>query len=546
MLGTERTAVAASERRTFRCAIYTRKSSEHGLEQDFNSLDAQREAAEAYIKSQAHEGWKLIKTHYDDGGLSGGTLERPALQSLLVDIQARKIDIVVVYKVDRLTRSLADFAKLVELFEGHGVSFVSVTQQFNTTTSMGRLTLNILLSFAQFEREIAGERIRDKFAASRRKGMWMGGTIPLGYNVHDRKLIVNEAEAETVRLIFARHLLLGCVSKLRADLDRKGVWSKQRILTSGRVLGGCSFDRGALYHLLRNRIYRGKVIHKGIAYPGEQSAIVDEELWNAVQAKLSGNLARRRTARIESGAVLGGLIFDDRGNCMSPTYTTHLGSRYRYYVSQARLRGNREGSRPRIGADDVERLIVEQLFRRQRRDDLAADITNGVWSAETRELILTMVDRVIVHHDEIEVAHKIKGECGTAASIDGEDKNEGQNALRLPLPPHRPRERREILIPGNSGTQPRRIDQALILALARARIWMCALQQSEFVKSAEIAKRFGLSDAHVRRLLRLAYLAPDIVEAIVEGRQPRILTVKLLLKGISLDWADQRAAFGFH
>jgi len=536
--------VAANERKAFRCAVYTRKSSEHGLEQDFNSLDAQREAAEAYIRSQAHEGWKLIKTHYDDGGLSGGTLERPALQSLLVDIQARKIDIVVVYKVDRLTRSLADFAKLVELFEGHGVSFVSVTQQFNTTTSMGRLTLNVLLSFAQFEREIAGERIRDKFAASRRKGMWMGGTIPLGYDVYDRKLILNEAEAETVRLIFARYLVLGCVSKLRADLDQKGVWSKQRILASGRVLGGCSFARGALYHLLRNRIYRGEVMHKGIAYPGEQSAIVDEELWNAVQAKLSGNLTRHRKTRIESGALLGGLIFDDRGNRMAPTYTMRRGSRYRYYVSQARLRGNREGSRPRIGADDVERLIVEQLFRRQRRDGLAADITNGVWSAETRELILTMVDRVIVHHDEIEVAHKIKG--GNAASIDGEDKNEGQNTLRLPLPPHRPRERREILIPGNSGTQPRRIDQALILALARARIWMCALRQAEFVDTAEIAQRFGLSDAHVRRLLRFAYLAPDIVEAIVEGRQPRILTVKLLLKSIPLDWADQRAAFGFH
>ena len=537
--------MAANERKAFRCAVYTRKSSEHGLEQDFNSLDAQREAAEAYIKSQAHEGWKLIKTHYDDGGLSGGTLERPALQSLLVDIQARKIDIVVVYKVDRLTRSLADFAKLVELFERHGVSFVSVTQQFNTTTSMGRLTLNVLLSFAQFEREIAGERIRDKFAASRRKGLWMGGTIPLGYDVQDRKLIVNEAEAETVRLIFARYLVLGCVSKLRADLDQRGVWSKQRILTSGRVLGGCSFDRGALYHLLRNRIYRGEVMHKGIAYPGEQSAIVDEELWNAVQAKLSGNLMKRRQARIESGALLGGLIFDDRGNRMAPTYTMRRGSRYRYYVSQAQLRGKREGSRPRIGADDVERLILEQLCRRQRRNDLAADITNGVWSAEARELILTMVDRVIVHRDEIEVAHKIKGEGGNAASIDGDDKNEGRNTFRLPLPPPRPRERREILIPGNSGTQPRRIDQALILALARARLWMRALRQAEFVDTAEIAQRFGLSDAHVRRLLRFAYLAPDIVEAIVEGRQPRILTVKLLLKSIPLDWADQRAAFGF-
>src|SRR5215510_752697 len=295
--------VVANERKVLRCAIYTRKSSEHGLEQDFNSLDAQREAGEAYIKSQAHEGWKLIKAHYDDGGLSGGTLQRPALQLLLTDIRARKIDVVVVYKVDRLTRSLADFAKLVDLFEAHGVSFVSVTQQFNTTTSMGRLTLNVLLSFAQFEREVAGERIRDKFAASRRKGMWMGGTIPLGYDVKDRKLTVNEAEAKTVRLIFQRYLALGCVSKLQIDLDRKGIRSKRRILTSGQVQGGCSFARGALYHLLRNRIYRGEVVHKGIAYPGEHEPIVNAELWNTVQARLSANLGRRRHARIESGAL---------------------------------------------------------------------------------------------------------------------------------------------------------------------------------------------------------------------------------------------------
>jgi site-specific DNA recombinase len=273
-----RTAVAANERKYLRCAIYTRKSSEHGLEQDFNSLDAQREAAEAYIKSQAHEGWRGLKAHYDDGGLSGGTLERRGLQSLLTDIRARKIDVVVVYKVDRLTRSLADFAKLVELFEAHGVSFVAVTQQFNTTTSMGRLTLNVLLSFAQFEREVAGERIRDKFAASRRKGMWMGGTIPLGYDIKDRKLVVNEEEAARVRLIFRQYLAVGCITKLRADLEQRGVRTKQRVLTSGAVQGGCSFGRGALYHLLQNRIYRGEVVHKGVVYPGKHKAIVDEEL----------------------------------------------------------------------------------------------------------------------------------------------------------------------------------------------------------------------------------------------------------------------------
>ena len=536
--------MVANERKILRCAVYTRKSSEHGLEQDFNSLDAQREAAEAYIKSQTQEGWKLIKTQYNDGGLSGGTLQRPALQSLLGDIRARKIDVVVVYKVDRLTRSLADFAKLVELFEAHGVSFVSVTQQFNTTTSMGRLTLNVLLSFAQFEREIAGERIRDKFAASRRKGMWMGGTIPLGYDVRDRKLIMNEAEAETVRLIFQRYLTLGCVSRLRVDLDRKRVRSKQRILTSGRMLGGCSFGRGALYHLLRNRIYRGEVVHKGIAYPGEHEPIVKEELWNAVQARLSGNLTRRQRARIETGALLGGLIYDDRGNRMSPTYTVRRGNRYRYYTSQAHLRGGEAGSRPRIGADDVERLVVEELCRQQTRDGQVTDMATGVWSTEIRELVQTTVDRVLIRHDGIEITLKVKGMDHTGASIDGDNQSNSLTTVRLALPPPRPRERKEILVSGTSGTQPHRIDQALILALARARSWMRRLRRGEFVDTAETAQRFGLSDAHVRRLLRFAYLAPDIMEAIIEGRQPRTLTVKLLLRGIPLDWADQRAAFG--
>jgi hypothetical protein len=374
-------------------------------------------------------------------------------------------------------RSLADFAKLVELFEAHGVSFVSVTQQFNTTTSMGRLTLNVLLSFAQFEREIAGERIRDKFAASRRKGMWMGGTIPLGYDVRDRKLIVNEAEADTVRLIFQRYLALGCVSRLRVDLDRQGVRSKQRILTSGRVLGGASFGRGALYHLLRNRIYRGEVLHKGIAYPGEHEAIVNEELWNAVQARLSGNLTRRRQSRLETGALLGGLIFDDRGNRMSPTYTVRRGNRYRYYISQAQLRGGEAGSRARIGADEVERLVVGDLCGRQTRDPQAADMVTGVWSAEMRELVRSTIDRVVIHHDEVEIT--LKDTNGAGASIDGD--SHSNTTVRLALPLGRPRERKKILIPGNSGMQPRRIDQALILALARARSWMRKLRQGEFV-----------------------------------------------------------------
>jgi site-specific DNA recombinase len=535
--------VEANQRKILRCAVYTRKSSEHGLEQDFNSLDAQREAAEAYIKSQAHEGWKLIKTHYADGGLSGGTLERPALQTLLSDIRARKIDVVVVYKVDRLTRSLADFAKLVELFEAHGVSFVSVTQQFNTTTSMGRLTLNVLLSFAQFEREIAGERIRDKFAASRRKGMWMGGTIPLGYDVKDRKLTVNAVEAETVRLIFDRYLALGCVSKLKVDLDQKGIRSKQRSLTSGRVLGGCPFDRGALYHLLRNRIYRGEVVHKGVAYPGEHQPIVDGELWNAVQARLSANLTERRQARIASGALLAGVIFDDRGHRMSPTYTVRRRNRYRYYISQAQLRDGEPGSRPRIGADEVEQLVVQALCRQRGREDQMADGASGAWSADIRELVRTAIDRIVIRHDAIEIALKSNAVDPAGGFVNGDTQNERPTTVRLALPPARPRARKQIIVPGNSGTRPRRIDHELIRALARARSWMGMLQQGEFADTAEIAQRHGLSEPHVRRLLRFAYLAPDIVEAIVEGRQPRTLTVKLLLKGIPLDWSDQRVAF---
>src|SRR5439155_6473947 len=311
-----------SERRTLRCAIYTRKSSEHGLEQDFNSLHAQRESAEAYIKSQALEGWKLIRTPYDDGGLSGGTMERPSLQCLLADIAKNLIDVVVVYKVDRLTRSLTDFAKLVELFEAHGVSFVSVTQQFNTTTSMGRLTLNVLLSFAQFEREVAGERIRDKFAASRRKGMWMGGNIPLGYDVVGRRLVVNAAEAKTVKLIFERYLDLGCVRALRAELDRLSIRSKHRVAETGRSVGGGHFSRGALYYLLRNRVYRGEAVHKGVAHPGEHDAIIEEHLWEAVQAKLSAQNTKQGRARAESGALLMGVLCDDRGSRMSPSHTT--------------------------------------------------------------------------------------------------------------------------------------------------------------------------------------------------------------------------------
>ncbi|WP_084679058.1 recombinase family protein [Methylocystis sp. ATCC 49242] len=340
-----------------RCAIYTRKSSEEGLEQKLNSLDAQREACEAYVVSQRHASWKALPDMYGDAGHSGGTIERPALQRLLADVKARKVQIIVVYKVDRLTRSLADFAKIVDVLDAHNASFVSVTQQFSTTTSMGRLTLNMLLSFAQFEREIAGERIRDKIAASKAKGMWMGGTVPLGYDVRDRKLIVNASEASTVRMIFKRYAELGSLGLLKAELDAKGVVSKVRSGVGGvRLSGGNAFMRGPLYLMLQNRLYRGEVAHRGNVYPGQHEAIVDEELWQVVQDRLAAN---RRARSLGIGAdepsLLTGLIFDADNNRLSPSHAVKKGKRYRYYVSSTLIKGRRSAHRAgqRIPAGDI-------------------------------------------------------------------------------------------------------------------------------------------------------------------------------------------------
>src|ERR1700704_2508766 len=303
-----------------RCAIYTRVSTDQGLEQDFNSLDAQYDASQSYIRSQAHAGWTLLKAKYDDGGFSGGNTDRPALQRLLNDVQAGRVDVIVVYKVDRLTRSLADFAKLVELFDQHNVSFVSVTQQFNTTTSMGRLTLNVLLSFAQFEREVTSERIRDKIAASKRKGLWVGGMAPLGYETKDRKIVMVDEEAERVRTIFRRYLELGSLNHLMADLREQGIVTKLRSLKTGRRVGGIPFTRGPLAHFLRNRFYIGEVVFKGEVLPGEQPAIIDRDLFDAVQAKLNDQRNNHTIARGKSEALLIGHIYDDRGNRMTPTH----------------------------------------------------------------------------------------------------------------------------------------------------------------------------------------------------------------------------------
>ena len=341
------------------CAIYTRKSSEEGLEQGFNSLDAQREACEAYILSQKSQGWKLMGA-FDDGGFSGGNVERPGLRKLLADIVAKRFRVVVVYKVDRLTRSLADFAKLVEQFDAHGVSFVSVTQAFNTTTSMGRLTLNVLLSFAQFEREVTGERIRDKIGASKKKGMWMGGFAPIGYLPHERTLVVEEASAQRIRDVFKLYLDLGCVARLKVEVDRRG-WLTPLRPTHGPAAGGRNYSRGHLYRILANEIYIGQIVHKGVSHPGQHPAIIDTELWHAVQQQLATNAqeAGARTRAAEP-SLLVGLVFDDQGIRLTPSHTKKGARRYRYYIHPI---GTPTGEKPalRVPAQELESAVTDAV-----------------------------------------------------------------------------------------------------------------------------------------------------------------------------------------
>jgi site-specific DNA recombinase len=350
---------------TIRCAIYTRKSSEKGLQQEFNSLQAQREACEAFIDSQRHEGWICLRASYDDGGFSGATMDRPALQRLLADITAGRVDTVVVYKIDRLTRSLADFAKIVEILDARGASFVSVTQQFNTTTSMGRLTLNVLLSFAQFEREVIGERIRDKIAASKKKGMWMGGVPPFGYGVQDHKLVMIDSEADAVRLIFRLYAELGSVRLLKAELEARGIRSKSWTSASGRLVGGKPFSRGALYQMLQNRTYLGKIVHKGQFHRGEHTPIIDQPLWDAVQEQLAGNTARRQCGRrTRQPSLLAGMMFDGDGNRMTPSHAKN-GAHYRYYVSGSLFTKDRTETSAglRIPAVEIEQLVSARVHR---------------------------------------------------------------------------------------------------------------------------------------------------------------------------------------
>ena len=502
-----------------RCAVYTRKSSEEGLEQAFNSLHAQREACEAYIKSQAHEDWKLVKTAYDDGGLSGGSMERPALQRLLADVAAGRINVIVVYKVDRLTRSLADFARIVETLDGQGASFVSITQQFNTTTSMGRLTLNVLLSFAQFEREVTGERIRDKIAASKRKGMWMGGSLPLGYDVKDRELVVNEAEAKTVREIFETYVRLGTISGVQEDLRQRGILSKRWTSSTGRTWGGVNFGRGPLYWLLRNRVYVGQVAHKEQVHEGRQKAIVDRTLWEQAQELLSAkSVAREDRPITPGGRSLAGLLFDDSGNVMSPTYTVRRGRRYPYYVSQALLQNEkgRAGSVARVPAEEIERLIHRALG------------SDGE-ACSSAEALRNRVERVIVRTDRVEIVKAATDDAFAQA----EETPASRTVVVMAKLAHRNRAR--ILDDGSAGPNP-----ALMRALGRAHEWRGWMEQGEAMSYRAIAKRAGVTPSHVQTILPLAFLAPGLTRELLDGR--RQLHGQLMLRmrrGIPADWAQQ-------
>jgi site-specific DNA recombinase len=566
-----------------RCAIYTRKSSEEGLEQAFNSLDAQREACAAFVLSQKHEGWVVLPVLYDDGGFSGGTMDRPALQRLLGDIREGKVDVVVVYKIDRLTRSLFDFAKIVEAFDARRVSFVSITQQFNTTTSMGRLTLNVLLSFAQFEREVAGERIRDKIAASKKKGIWMGGFPSLDYDVQNRKLVVNEEEAGTVVHIFRRYVELRSVRVLQEELDAAEIRSKRRILADGTPFGGQKLSRGALYLMLQNCIYRGEITHKGNAYPAEHQPIVDKVLWDQVQSILGENRVDRATgADAKLPSLLAGLAFDETGERLTPSHAVKKGTRYRYYVSRSLIIGaaNDKSSGRRIPAANLESLVVDKLraFLSDRGailDAICHEHPNGAAQSRLiaraikiagelasltpdriRAMLMTLLSRVDIRPDCVEIGvHRSRlVELLGADSIDltmqrGTPDKEAKDILTLTVRARLQRVGREMKMLVENADDQTEADRALLRIVARAHdIQECLIQKSGLTLHA-IASQEHVTPGYVSRLLRLSSLAPDVITAIVNGKNPRQLTAKKLMRlalEIPVDWTAQRKLLGFH
>jgi site-specific DNA recombinase len=529
-----------------RCAIYTRKSSEEGLEQDFNSLHAQREACEAYVLSQVGEGWSALSAHYDDGGFSGGSMERPGLAALLRDIAAGKIDIVVVYKVDRLTRSLADFAKIVEQFDARGVSFVSVTQAFNTTSSMGRLTLNVLLSFAQFEREVTGERIRDKIAASKAKGMWMGGIPPLGYDFEDRKLVVNQAEAATVRLIFQRYLEVDSAYQLVEELKRDDIRSKAWTTARGKAVGGCLLTRGAVFHILASRVYRGEIVHKHKVYPGQHDAIISAELFEAVASKRKSRAVTRsqRLTKATSGA-LAGRIFDQTGAPMAPSFSYgRRGKVYRYYVAASIQRGSVRKAAgneiDRLSAPQTEAFAADLIGRLAGRPISISDLGTIVRRIEVRPTETHFVvdcDAFAPGDHPALVFQAIVSRLpvGDAAVVEP-----GSTDVRIVL-------RRRLKLRGGQksllgATYPTaRVDKALVAALRRVHGTLQRLGASPLT-DGQTGGATAVPSKHGRLLARLAFVRPDIQRNILEGALPADFTLKRFMASeVPLAWADQDA-----
>jgi site-specific DNA recombinase len=553
-----------------RCAIYTRKSTEDGLEQEFNSLDAQREACAAYVLSQRHEGWTLNPDLYDDGGFSGGSMDRPGLKRLLADIQAGKVDTIIVYKVDRLTRSLADFAKIVDVLDAAGASFVSITQSFNTTTSMGRLTLNVLLSFAQFEREVTGERIRDKIAASKKKGLWMGGPVPLGYEVQDRKLVVHESEAKLVRHIMQRYLEVGSVRDLIDVLAREGARTKVQVRTSTGHRGGVPFARGGLFHLLKNRIYRAFIIHKGVAHPGEHQAIVPEELWDQVQAKLADNGPRlKRVANTRHPSLLIGLVHDGLGRRMSPSHANKGSKRYRYYITHSDSGVDEKNSAWRVAAHDLERIVIDRLRAfladsnavhavvaetvtethameslLNAASDTALELGKST-SSVRQALLQRFVTRIDLKEEGVEIAVR---RASLLVGTHNQNQPDSIDAvIMLEATTVRVRRGHEVrlIIPSTRTEKPVERDGQLAALVAEAHAARAMMLAQPDRSVNQIASDQGKCRTHYAQLVRLSFLAPDIVAMILEGRQPASLNRrKLMAVDLPLAWADQRVALG--
>jgi site-specific DNA recombinase len=558
-----------------RCAIYARKSSEEGLEQSFNSLQAQREACEAYIASQRHEGWHAISKQYDDGGFSGGNMNRPALKQLLEDISTGLIDTIVVYKVDRLTRSLTDFAKMVETFDERDVSFVSVTQQFNTTTSMGRLTLNVLLSFAQFEREVTGERIRDKIAASKKKGMWMGGLVPLGYDLKGRQLVINPKEAKLVQEIFAQYLNLGSVAELKHYLDRKRIRTKARTSVTGRPFGGEPYARGGLYKLLRNEVYIGRIAHREQSYVGQHPAIIEPEIWEKVSALLSNNNDGQRTrGRKVSSSLLVGILFDEQGNRYTPTHAVKKGRRYRYYTSQAIIRKQRKPTHlDRMPATELEYLICNRIrallgspqelssaFTQlslsgnefQRIVEAAQRLT-ATWTKQSRqpsaELVQGVLMRVVVHQstveieiDVLELSARLSGGNESVAPKNPKVRS-ASHRFRLTCAFHLAHRRGELrLVLPDASLAAEQPNHSLLRSIARSLQWRERIVAGEIYSKEQLAAEADMNASYVGRILRLGALSPDMVDAVTRHRViPDHSLIRRVVR-LPLDWIKQKAA----